>query len=218
VLDNFEQVLAAGSHVADLLAHCAQLKILVTSRAVLGLSGEHVYAVPPLRLPTARAFHSLEEPASEAVRLFAERARAARADFVLTPDNWPAVVGVCRRLEGIPLAIELAAARVRLLSPRALLARLDRALPLLDGGPRDAPARQRTMRDAIAWSYELLAPEERERFRHLGVFVGGCAPEAVAAVYGASGDPRADVLAALGCLVDHSLLRQEEQEDGEPRL
>jgi predicted ATPase len=157
VLDNFEQVLGAATGLADLLISCPRLKLLVTSRAVLRLRAEHDYVVPPLELPSASA-----EPAellqNESVRLFLERARAAKTDFALTAESAAAVAEVCRRLDGLPLAIELAATRVRLLPPAALLARLEQRLPLLTGGARDLPARQRTLRDAIDWSYHLLAP------------------------------------------------------------
>ena len=212
LLDNFEQVLGAATGLADLLMGCPRLKLLVTSRAVLRLRAEHDYVVPPLELPSASA-----EPAdllqNEAVRLFVERARAAKTDFALTAESAAAVAEVCRRLDGLPLAIELAATRVRLLPPAALLARLEQRLPLLTGGARDLPARQRTLRDAIDWSYHLLAPEEQRLFRRLGVFAGGATLEAVEAI---SDEPCA--LERLAALEEQSLLRVSESGEGESRL
>jgi predicted ATPase/class 3 adenylate cyclase len=219
VLDNFEQVVAAAPAVAGLLAACPGLRALVTSRAALKVYGERQYPVPPLTLPDPE--HAADPAAlgrSEAVALFVQRAQAARPDFRLTGETGPVVAEVCRRLDGLPLAIELAAARVKLLPPRALLARLARRLGLLVGGPRDRPARQQTLRAALDWSYGLLPPDEQALFARLGVFAGGCALEAAEAVCGAEGDLPLDVLEGLGSLVDESLLRQEEQPDGEPRF
>jgi predicted ATPase/class 3 adenylate cyclase len=232
VLDNCEHLLGAAPLVAGLLAACPALKVLATSRAVLRLSGEHALPVPPLALPEpsdpqgpARTDHLTE---CEAVRLFLDRARAARADFTLTQANAPAVAAICRRLDGLPLALELAAARVRLLPPRALLARLEHRLPLLTGGARDLPARLQTMRDAIAWSYDLLPAGEQTLFRRLGAFAGGCSLEAAEAVCatgdgggaGGTGDVATDALDGLAALVDQSLLRRDEAGDdgGEPRF
>jgi tetratricopeptide (TPR) repeat protein len=152
------------------------------------------------------------------VQLFIERARAARSEFAVTNENAPAVAEICARLDGLPLAIELAAARVRLLPPQAMLARLERRLPLLTGGARDLPARHQTLRGAIAWSYDLLTPEEQKLFRRLAVFVGGCTLEAAEAVGNAAGDLDLEILDGVDSLVDKSLLRQEEQADGEPRV
>jgi predicted ATPase/DNA-binding CsgD family transcriptional regulator len=205
VLDNFEHVLAAATLVAELVLTCPRLTILVTSRAVLRVSDEYVVAVPPLALPAAE-------------RLFGERARAARADFALSPVNAPAVAAICDRLDGLPLAIELAAARVRLFPPAALLSRLDRRLPVLTDGSRDQPTRLRTMRDAIAWSHDLLAEEEQILFRRLAVFSGGCTLEAAGAVTAGDVEPAIDVLAGIGSLVDQSLVRPVDQETGEPRF
>jgi predicted ATPase/DNA-binding CsgD family transcriptional regulator len=219
VLDNFEHVLGATSLVAELLVSCPRLKVLATSRAVLRLYGERDLAVPSLSLPDRDPPPSLDAlTRSEAVRLFVERARAARADFAVGEGNAPAVAEICRRLDGLPLAIELAAARVRLLPPPAMLARLERRLPLLTGGARDLPARQRTLRDTIAWSYDLLDAGERRLFRRLALFAGGCTVEAAEVVCGMDGDLGLEVLDGLAALVDHSLLRQEEQADGEPRF
>ncbi len=221
VLDNFEQVVGAAPLISDLLRVCGGLKVLVTSRSVLRLSGERNVAVPPLPLP---APETLDAPAGligyAAVRLFVERAQAANADFVLAADNATAVAAICRRLDGLPLAIELAAARGQMFSPVALLARLDPRLPQLAHGPRDLPARLRTMRDAIAWSYDLLAPEEQAVFRCLGAFEGGCTLEAAEAVCGSPAAP--DVVAAVESLARQSLVRVVDTPDGgaagSPRL
>ncbi len=180
VLDNFEQVVEAAPWVADLLAACAGLKVLVTSRVRLRVSGEQEYPVPPLRL-SAGTDRGENPSDAEAVRLFVARARAVRPDFELTAENAPTVAAICRRLDGLPLAIELAAARVKILPPVVLLARLKQRLPLLTGRGRDLPTRLQTMRDAIGWSYDLLSAEEQVLFRHLTVFVGGCTREAAEA-------------------------------------
>ncbi len=187
LLDNFEQVAEAAPLLAGLLAACPRLKVLVASRARLRLTAEHEYRVEPLALPeTGRAVTVAQVGAAPAVRLFVERARAARPGFDLTEANAAAVAEICLRLDGLPLAIELAAARSRVLSPSALLNRLDPVLPLLTGGPRDAPARLRTMRDAIAWSYDLLTEDERALVRRLAVFDGGFTLEAAEMVGGGS--------------------------------
>ena len=157
VLDNFEQLLAGAPIVAELLAASPMLSVLVTSRAPLQLRGEHEIAVPPLSVPDVGEGVPVEALAQySAVTLFVERAQAVQPAFSLTPENAQAVTTICARLDGLPLALELAAARIRVLTPGALAARLDRRLPLLTGGPRDLPARQRTLRDTIAWSYDLL--------------------------------------------------------------
>jgi predicted ATPase len=168
VLDNLEHLLDAAGLVSEWLAACPGLKVLATSRERLRLQGERVYPVPPLSLPDPAG---PDPGGSEAIRLFVERARAVEPGFTLTDDD-AAVAEICRRLDGLPLAIELAAARVRLLPPRAMVARLGQRLPLLTGGPRDLPARQRALRDAIAWSHDLLDEPERRLFRRLSVFVG----------------------------------------------
>ncbi|MEA2523106.1 MAG: hypothetical protein QOF73_333, partial [Thermomicrobiales bacterium] len=183
ILDNFEHVLDAAPGVVELLAACPQLTVLVTSRAPLRVSGEHEVPVPPLALPDrpngAHRRSGLEEVAqSEAVRLFVPRAQAIRPDFALTPSNADTVVTICRRLDGLPLAIELAAARIRLLPPEALLGRLSRRLDLLAGGPRDQPLRLQTLRNAVGWSHDLLREAERALFRQLSVFTGGFTLEA----------------------------------------
>ncbi len=188
VLDNFEQVVGAALQVAEVLAACPGLKVLVTSRVALRLSREHEYPVPPLALPDPRRLPPLDRLSQyEAVRLFIERAQAVKPDFAVTNENAPAVAEICHRLDGLPLAIELAAARVKLLPPRALLARLGHRLQVLTGGARDLPARQQTLRGAIDWSYRLLAPEEQALFARLAVFVGGRTLEAAEAVCGGEG-------------------------------
>ncbi len=217
VLDNFEQVVHEAPLVARLLGGSPGIKMLVTSRVRLALQGEHEYSVPPLEVPSRRAEAAVPElMGCSAIRLFVERARAAKSDFTLTDDNAAAVVEICRRLDGLPLAIELAAARVKLLPPRAMLSRLENRLNLLTGGGRDRPARQQTLRGAIAWSYDLLAPEEQTLFARLAVCAGGCVFEAAEIVGNADGD--LDLLTSLEMLVDHSLVRQVEDADGEPRF
>lgn len=216
VLDNFEHLLEGALLVSTLLAAAAGLKVLATSRAPLRLSAEREYAVEPLELPPPTRLPPPDELARvAAVALFVERARQAKPTFTLTAENARAVAEVCRRLDGLPLAIELAAARAKLLTPRAILDRLDHGLRLLTGGARDLPTRQQTMRGAVGWSYDLLEEAERAVLRRLAVFVGGCTLEAVEAVCGVGGE---DVLDALSSLVEKSLVRHREQEDGEPRF
>ena len=218
LLDNFEHVLAAAPLVAELLGACPGLTILVTSRTRLRVGGEREFSVLPLALPSRNDPGTFDAVVgSPAVALFAERARDLAPDFALTPDNAAAVAAICRRLDGLPLAIELAAAWVKVLPPAALLARLDRRLPLLTGGPREAPERLRTMRAAIAWSHDLLTPEDRALFRRLAVFVGGFTLEAAAAVAPARAEPGIDVLRGVATLVDQSLLTRGDDSDGEPR-
>jgi predicted ATPase/class 3 adenylate cyclase len=217
VLDNFEHLLSAAPLVAELLAASPRLVVLATSRAPLRLRAEREWEVPTLAIPDTSHLPSGEALLEyAAVRLFVERAVAARADFALTADNAEAVAGICVRLEGLPLAIELAAARIRLFSPAALLARLEKRLPLLTGGARDAPDRQRTLRDAIAWSHDLLDQEEQTLFRRLAVFAGGASFAAVETVANPGGE--LDVFAGLASLVEASLLREEVGGQGEPRV
>jgi predicted ATPase/uncharacterized protein HemY len=271
VLDNFEQVVTAGPLVAELLAAVPGLKLLVTSRELLRLRGEQEFPVPPLAVPDVSRFRisdlrvrieaegrdalSIENPKSKienrdtperlsryaAVALFLQRARDARPNFVVDDENGAAVAEICRRLDGLPLAIELAAARIRLLSPRTLLTRLESRLKLLTDGPRDAPARQQTLRDTIAWSYDLLDEAAKTLFRRLAVFVGGCTLEAAEAVcadpsisdFGVSisdwsDNPkskiekpklwRQDVLDGVTSLLRKSLLHQTYGAEGEPRF
>ena len=207
VLDNFEQVVDAAPLVAALLTGAPWLKVLITSRTVLRLSGERVVPVEPLALPAPGECASLaEQAATEAVALLVDRAQASQPNFAISEENIRAVTEVVRLLDGLPLAIELAAAKMRLLPPEALLARLAHQLPLLTGGPRDAPARLRTMRDAIAWSYALLTPPEQMLFRRLAVFVGGFTVEAAEAVIPATAEPGIDVLGGLASLIDQSLI------------
>jgi predicted ATPase/class 3 adenylate cyclase len=221
LLDNFEQVVGAVTEVAGLLAVCPGVRVLATSRLPLRLRGEKVCAVPPLPLATSGDAQVPERVAQfAAVALFIERARDARSDFMMTAANAPAIADICARLDGLPLAIELAAARVRMLPPEALLARLAQGLHLLTGGARDLEARQQTMRATIAWSEALLTPAERVLFQRLAVFVGGCTLEAAEAVCTApeGAEPLGlDMLEGLGTLVDHSLMYQRE-EGGEARF
>jgi predicted ATPase/class 3 adenylate cyclase/DNA-binding CsgD family transcriptional regulator len=227
VLDNFEQVIAAAPVVAELLRAAPRVKILATSRAALRLYEEREHPIPPLVLPDQRASPSVADVVRcESVRLFIDRAQAVRPDFVLADDEAADVAEICRRLDGLPLAIELAAARVRVLPPRAMLQRMERRLPLLTGGARDLPARQRTLRDAIAWSYDLLEPDEQALFRRLAVF-RGCTLEAAETVcLGELPRPGAmwvalppldlEILDGIESLVDKSLLLQERTVDGQP--
>ena len=221
ILDNFEQVAAAGPLVAELLVACPRLKVLVTSRVPLRLRGEQEFALPPLQLPDPEPLPPVDLLGRyEAVRLFVERAQAVKPDFALTEENAPAVVEICHRLDGLPLAIELAAARIRLLPPRAMLPRLANRLSMLTGGARDLPERQQTLRGALAWSYDLLSADEQTLFRRLAVFAGGCTLEAAQAVCGAD-DGEPTVLDGLDSLMAKNLLRrlvQEEERDGEPRF
>jgi predicted ATPase/class 3 adenylate cyclase/DNA-binding CsgD family transcriptional regulator len=219
LLDNFEQVISAAVRVAELLAVCPRLRIIVTSQVVLRLQAEHEFAVPPLSLPNPKRLPDLVTLSQyEAVALFIQRARAVKPDFSVTNTNAPAVAGICARLDGSPLAIELAAARIKFFTPQALLTRLEQGLTVLTGGARDQPTRQQTLRGAIAWSYNLLASEEQQIFRRLAVFVNGCSWEAADVVSRAAGELEGDVLDRLLSLVDKSLLRQEESAQGEPRF
>lgn len=205
VLDNCEHVSAAAADLGDLLATCPRLVLLATSREALRLRAEQVFPVPPLPVPEDDSLASLSElVAIPSVALFVERAQSGDPAFVLTEENAPVVGAICRRLDGLPLAIELAAARVRHFPPPVLLVRLKRALPVLTGGARDAPERQRTLRQAIAWSYDLLTPDEQDVLRALAVFVGGCTFAAAETVVTAVGD--ADVFDGLGSLIDKNLL------------
>ncbi len=212
ILDNFEQLLEAGPQAAEWLHEAPGLQLLVTSRAPLRLYGEREFAVPPLALPQPDA-RSVES--SEAVALFVARAEAVSPGFRLTAENAAAVAEIVRRLDGLPLALELAAARVRLFPPAALLARLDSSLAFLTGGPRDLPKRQQTLRAAILWSYDLLGQAARSLFRRLSVFAGGARLEQIEAVCGA--DLGAEPLEAVAELCDHSLVGRLPGE-GEPRF
>src|SRR5712692_9668192 len=219
LLDNFEQVLGAAVQVADLLAACPQLKVLVTSRETLHVRAEHEFAVPPLALPDTGHLPDLAALSQyEAVALFLERTRATKHDFLLTPANARAIAEICTRLDGLPLAIELAATRIKLLPPQTLLARLSSRLAVLTGARRDVPARQQTLRNTISWSYHLLNAQEQRLFRLLCVFVGGCTLSAVEAICEALGDERGKAFEGVASLIDKSVVQQREQEDEEPRL
>jgi predicted ATPase/DNA-binding XRE family transcriptional regulator len=228
VLDNFEQVVAAAAQVGDLLASCAGVSAIVTSREALHVHGEQQYQVEPLALPGAvrtpapgegRRSYLAATRASPAVRLFVERARSVRPDFELREENVEAVAGICARLDGLPLAIEIAAARTKLLSPQSILTRLDSRLHLPSGsGRHTANARQQTLKGAIDWSYNLLDEAEQRLFRRLGVFTGGYTLAAVEAVCNATGDLGIEVLEGIESLLDKSLLRHEEGESEEDRF
>ena len=205
VLDNFEHVLAAAAAVADILAACPSLKILVTSRASARIYGEQEFPVRPL------------EPSS-ALELFVQRATAVRPSFALTAANAAAIRGICSRLDGLPLAIELAAARTKVLSPSAILERLQSRLQLLTGGALDLPARQQTLRKTIDWSHDLLNEVEQKLFRRLAVFVGGCTLEAAEAVCNTRRDLGIDPFDGLSSLVDKNLIQRSERAESEPRF
>jgi predicted ATPase/serine/threonine protein kinase len=219
LMDNFEQVLAAAPLLSELLATCPQLKILVTSRAALHLRGEQEFEVPPLALPDLADAASAEALSQyAAIALFVERAISIQPEFALTDENARAVAEVCIRLDGLPLAIELVAARLKLLSPADMLARLEHRLTLLTGGARDLPARQQTMRGTISWSYDLLSESEKKLFRRLSVFVGGCTLTAIEAICGNAEELGIDLLEGLASLVDKSMLRQKRQAKNEKRF
>lgn len=218
VLDNFEQVVNAAPQLSDLLEACPHVKLLVTSREVLHLRAEHQFSAPPLALPDSKQLPDEQALAHiAAVELFLQRAQAIRSDFHLTPGNATAIAEVCLRLDGLPLALELAAARVKVFTPQALLARLDRRLQFLTGGALDLPERQRTLRNTIEWSYELLSVEEQRLFWRLAVFAGGATLEAIEAVTVALGDDPGRILDVIASLIDKSLLPPVQQEE-EPRL
>ena len=219
LLDNFEQVVTAAPRLAELLEACPRLKILVTSRMPLRLRGEKELPVPPLALPARQQVLGLETLSQYAsVELFIQRAQAVKPSFAVTNENAPAVAEICFRLDGLPLAIELAAARIKILSPQALLTRLEHRFDVLRGGTRDLPERQQTLRGAIDWSYNLLDEGAKTLFRRLAVFAGGWTLEAVEAACPVSDDLGADVLDELESLVSHSLLKQVEGLNGEPRF
>ena len=214
VLDNFEHLVEAARELAELSAAGRHLKLVVTSRRPLRLAGEHEFPVPPLALPDLAALPDIAVLSEfDAVALFVARTQAVHADFVVSSANAPAIAELCVKLDGLPLAIELAAGRAKLLSPQALLARIDQRFDLLTGGPRDTPARHQTLRATIDWSHGLLQPDEQTLFTRSAVFVGGCTLEAAETVCGGE-----RILAGLSTLIDSNLLRQEEQADGEPRF
>jgi predicted ATPase/DNA-binding CsgD family transcriptional regulator len=223
ILDNFEQVLAAAPLLAELMANCPMLKLLVTTRESLSLRQERVYPVVSLDLPNLKELPDVQSLSQyAAIALFVQRTQAVKADFSLTEANASVVADICTRLDGLPLAIELAATRMRLLSPRQLLVRLGQRLQVLTGGSRDLPARQQTLRSTIQWSYDLLNAEEQRLFRRLAIFVGGCSIEAVESVseniIHVIGEEPLNVLDACISLLDKQLIQQRQQSDGDSRL
>ena len=209
LLDNFEHLVSAAPVIAQLLTTGPKLKVAVTSQAPLHVYGEHEFPVPPLALPDLKSIPPLEVLSRlPAVALFVERAQAVKHEFALTRENAPAVAAICARLDGLPLAIELAAARIKLLSPSAMLARLESRLNLLTGGARDLPTRQQTLRSTVDWSYGLLNAAEQTLFRRLSVFTGGCTLEGVEAVCDTKGDLGLDILDGMASMVDKSLAQQ----------
>ena len=217
ILDNFEQVVEAASDVSRILLECPRVKVMVTTRIVLRITGEQEYPVPPLTLPDPGDVPDVGELVrSEAMQLFIERARSARPDFMLTTDNSHAVVGIVAQLDGLPLAIELAAARLKVLPPQAILERLASGIGILQSSARDLPARQQTLRGAIAWSYDLLDTGLRRLFQRLSVFRGGGALEQIEQVCGPADEIGRDVLDGVAELVDQSLLRRADTD--EPRF
>ncbi len=217
VLDNFEQIVVAAPLVTELLAVCRQLKVLATSRTPLHVYGEHEFAVEPLAVPARASNVRLAELMDyAAVQLFVARVRAFQPDFALTAEHGPAIAEICRRLDGLPLAIELAAARMRQFTPESFVAHLNRAgdnpFPLLSAGPRDLPARQQTLHNALTWSYALLDGPAQQLFRRMGVFVDGCTMAAAVAVCGSADSDD------LAMLVDQSLVRIERRGQAEPRV
>jgi len=219
VLDNFEHLVSAAPLVAQMLTAGPNLKVVVTSQAPLHLYGEHEFPVPPLALPDPKSIPPIEMLSRlPAIELFVERARAVKHQFALTKENAPTVAAICSRLDGLPLAIELAAARIKLLSPSAMLTRLESRLSLLTGGARDLPTRQQTLRNTVEWSYSLLNDAEQTLLRRFSVFTGGCTLEAVEAVCDTKGNLGLDVLDGMASLVDKSLAQQVEQLNQETRF
>jgi predicted ATPase/DNA-binding CsgD family transcriptional regulator len=219
LVDNFEQVVTAAPELIELIACCPHLKIIVTSRAVLSVRGEYEFPVSPLSLPDLKYFEKGEDISQyAAVALFLQRAQAINPDFHMTPKNAKAIAEICVRLDGLPLALELAAARTKLLPPQALLTRLERRLHILISTAQDIPARQRTLRNALAWSYDLLNPQEQEIFRQVSVFIGGFTLDAAEAVCNIGHGGELFVLDNLASLMDKSLLFQIEREAQEPRF
>jgi len=219
LLDNFEQLLAAAPLLPNLLSACPGLKIVVTSRAVLRLQGEYELLVPPLPVPNLQNLPGLEILMQYgAVALFVQRAQAIKPDFQLTGDNAGVIAAICARLDGLPLALELAAAYSKLLSPRALLARLEQPLEVLARGGPDLPVRQQTLRNTMQWSYALRSPAEQRLFRRLAVFAGGCTLEAAEAVCAAPGEASTPIMETVASLLDTSLLQRVDQEKEESRL
>jgi predicted ATPase len=216
IFDNFEQVTAAGTELSQLLAAAPGIKALVTSRIPLHLRGEHEFPVSPLDMPSDTQQPVDEILEYESVALFQQQARAVRPNFEITEENLAAVVEICQRLDGLPLAIEIAAARIKMLKPQALLKRLDQSLNLLVGGAVDLPDRQRTLRQTIDWSYQLLGPEEQNVFTKLGIFSGGFTLDAAEEICTSAGE--IDVFSTIEILLDNSLLRQVQSITDEPRF
>ncbi|HEV2656856.1 MAG TPA: AAA family ATPase, partial [Ktedonobacteraceae bacterium] len=223
VLDNFEQVANAAPQIVDMLLACPHIRILITSRTALRIQGEHEFPVLPLSVPDLRTLSQV--PADDildhyaAIALFKQRAQALLPQFQLTTENVRIIAEICIRLDGLPLAIELAAARMKLLPPRALLVRLSQRLSVLTDGARTLPERQRTLRNTLQWSYDLLNADEQQLFRHLAVFVDGCTLEAIEGVCGVGGkDQTSDVISRVSSLLDHSLVYRAKREGEEPRL
>lgn len=218
-LDNLEHILPAATFVVELIEAARPLKVLVTSRSPLRVYGEHEFSVPPLELPQTNQLRSLDTlVANPAVALFAQRAAAVKPDFKVTQENAPIVAEICSRLDGLPLAIELAAARVKMLPLPQILARLESRLQLLTTGARDLPQRQQTLRNAIDWSYGLLSEAEQKLFRRLGVFWGGCTLEGAEAVCDTRNDLGGEIFELMSSLVDKSLIQQRQHGDEEPRF
>lgn len=219
LIDNFEHMVSAAPLLSEILALAPGLKLLVTSRAALRIHGENEFPLPPLALPDRKALPSPQALSQyAAISLFVQRATAVKPEFSLTEENASAIAEICTRLDGLPLAIQLAAARIKLLPPSAMRSRLASRLQLLTGGARDLPARQQTLRQAIDWSYDLLSEPEQKLFRRLSVFVGGFTLEAAECACGTDDDLGLDLLDGMASMVDKSLVRQMEQKDGEPRF
>jgi non-specific serine/threonine protein kinase len=218
VLDNFEQITEAASQIGEILSGSAKAKILATSRVRLNLRFEREFPLKPLNIPRSENLSTAELSEFPAIALFVERARAVKPVFELKEENAQTIAQICRRLDGLPLAIELAAVRVKMLAPQAILSRLSNSLSLLTGGARDLPERQQTMRAAIAWSYDLLEPEERKLFSRIAVFSGGFTLESVEKISDSNNDLCVEILDGIASLVDKNLLTQREMPDGEPRF
>jgi len=219
VLDNFEQVLQAAPHLSDLLSSCTQLKILVTSRAVLRVWGEYTFRVQPLEIPDLQQFPELESLSQiSSIALFVQRAEAILPGFQLTDENARDVAEICNRLEGVPLALELAAAHCNVLSPHALLSRLEHPIEMLTGGRRDAPLRHQTLSNLLSWNDDLLTPSEHMLFRRLAIFDGGFSLQAAEVIMKVVGDMSISVRDGITALIDRSMVQQTAYGKEEPRL
>jgi predicted ATPase len=219
LLDNFEQVLEAAPKIVELMETCPKLRLVVTSRAPLRVRGEKELFVPPLSVPLPDGYINLQNTSQyAAVELFIQRARSIRPDFAVTNENAPAIAEICHRLDGLPLAIELAAARIKMMTPHELLSKLEHRFDILRGGVRELPERQQTLRGAIDWSYELLNDSTKKLFRRLSVFVGGWTLDAAEAVCNLDNEPSFDIMVEMETLVDNSLLSQTQDADGQTRF